>query len=135
MDQSISRSHAKLTVSGPPITGGTTPTAALPTVTLNDLSKFGTRVNGCKLERNGSGLAVVELKSGQELKFGGTPTSAVFRYTFAPDHGGSFMFLRHEPLHLVKDVVECGWYFKCSDFSMFVPSTMPIPILPDVVSP
>lgn len=86
MDQSISRSHAKLTVSSPAIAAGATPTAAPPTVTLKDLSKFGTRVNGCKVERNGSGLAVVELKNGEELKFGGTPTSTVFRHVCTPLH-------------------------------------------------
>ena len=80
-DQSISRNHAKLTVSSPPTTGGATPTVLPPTVTLTDLSKFGTRVNGCKVERTGSGLAVVELKNGEEVKFGGTPASTVFRYT------------------------------------------------------
>ena len=80
------------------------PTAAPPTVTLKDLSKFGTRVNGCKVERNGSGLAVVELKNGEEVKFGGTPTSTVFRCVRTPLH--------HTPqrlLHITQGVFTLGF--------------------------
>ena len=116
MDQSISRSHAKLTVSSPAIAAGATPTAAPPTVTLKDLSKFGTRVNGCKVERNGSGLAVVELKNGEELKFGGTPTSTVFRHVCTPLH--------HTPqrlLHIAQGVFTLAFnpdWSVCTEYAL-----------------
>ncbi|XP_054241486.1 nibrin [Indicator indicator] len=62
-DQSISRSHAVLTVSQPE----TTPTQSLsvPVLTVKDTSKYGTFVNGSKL--NG---ASVSLQSGDRINFG-----------------------------------------------------------------
>ncbi|XP_074941462.1 nibrin isoform X2 [Phalacrocorax aristotelis] len=62
-DQSISRSHAVLTVSRPE----TTPSQSLsvPILTVRDTSKYGTFVNGSKL--NG---ASVSLQSGDRINFG-----------------------------------------------------------------
>ncbi|KAM6282430.1 nibrin isoform 2-T3 [Porphyrio hochstetteri] len=62
-DQSISRSHAVLTVSHPE----TTPSQSLsvPVLTVKDTSKYGTFVNGSKL--NGSS---VSLQSGDRINFG-----------------------------------------------------------------
>ncbi|XP_009695886.1 PREDICTED: nibrin, partial [Cariama cristata] len=62
-DQSISRSHAVLTVSRPE----TTPSQSLsvPVLTVRDTSKYGTFVNGSKL--NGTS---VSLQSGDRLNFG-----------------------------------------------------------------
>ncbi|XP_069635739.1 nibrin isoform X2 [Haliaeetus albicilla] len=62
-DQSISRSHAVLTVNHPE----TTPSQSLsvPTLTVTDTSKYGTFVNGSKL--NGSS---VSLQSGDRINFG-----------------------------------------------------------------
>uniref|UniRef100_A0A8C0BV58 Nibrin n=1 Tax=Buteo japonicus TaxID=224669 RepID=A0A8C0BV58_9AVES len=62
-DQSISRSHAVLTVNRPE----TTPSQSLsvPTLTVTDTSKYGTFVNGSKL--NGSS---VSLQSGDRINFG-----------------------------------------------------------------
>ncbi|KAM6141707.1 nibrin [Phoenicopterus ruber ruber] len=62
-DQSISRSHAVLTVSRPE----TTPSQSLsvPVLTVTDTSKYGTFVNGSKL--NGTS---VSLQSGDRINFG-----------------------------------------------------------------
>ncbi|NWI92142.1 NBN protein, partial [Pitta sordida] len=62
-DQSISRSHAVLTVSRP----DTTPSHSLsvPVLTIRDTSKYGTFVNGSKL--NGT---TVSLQSGDRINFG-----------------------------------------------------------------
>ncbi|KAI1243496.1 hypothetical protein IHE44_0001122 [Lamprotornis superbus] len=62
-DQSISRSHAVLTVSWPE----TSPSQSLsvPTLTVRDTSKYGTFVNGTKL--NGTS---VSLQSGDRINFG-----------------------------------------------------------------
>ncbi|KAM9643514.1 nibrin isoform 2-T2 [Morphnus guianensis] len=62
-DQSISRSHAVLTVNRPE----TTPSQSLsvPTLTVTDTSKYGTFVNGSKL--NGTS---VSLQSGDRINFG-----------------------------------------------------------------
>ncbi|XP_027748284.1 nibrin isoform X2 [Empidonax traillii] len=62
-DQSISRSHAVLTVSRPE----TTPSQSLsvPVLTVKDTSKYGTFVNGSKL--NGTS---VSLQSGDRINFG-----------------------------------------------------------------
>ncbi|KAL2308829.1 hypothetical protein Nmel_001898 [Mimus melanotis] len=62
-DQSISRSHAVLTVSRPE----TNPSQSLsvPTLTVRDTSKYGTFVNGTKL--NGTS---VSLQSGDRINFG-----------------------------------------------------------------
>ncbi|XP_064910015.1 nibrin isoform X1 [Columba livia] len=62
-DQSISRSHAVLTVSHPE----TSPSQSLsvPVLTVKDTSKYGTSVNGSKL--NGSS---VSLQSGDRINFG-----------------------------------------------------------------
>ncbi|NXA16302.1 NBN protein, partial [Sapayoa aenigma] len=62
-DQSISRSHAVLTVSRPE----TTPSQSLsvPVLTVRDTSKYGTFVNGSKL--NGT---TVSLQSGDRINFG-----------------------------------------------------------------
>ncbi|XP_008936973.1 PREDICTED: nibrin, partial [Merops nubicus] len=62
-DQSISRSHAVLTVNHP----GTTPSHSLsvPVLTVKDTSKYGTFVNGSKL--NGTS---VSLQSGDRINFG-----------------------------------------------------------------
>ncbi|XP_055655320.1 nibrin isoform X1 [Falco peregrinus] len=62
-DQSISRSHAVLTVNRPE----TTPSQSLsvPVLTVTDTSKYGTFVNGSKL--NGSS---VSLQSGDRINFG-----------------------------------------------------------------
>ncbi|NXN50693.1 NBN protein, partial [Rynchops niger] len=62
-DQSISRSHAVLRVSRPE----TTPSQSLsvPTLTVTDTSKYGTFVNGSKLDG-----ASVSLQSGDRINFG-----------------------------------------------------------------
>ncbi|NXS11915.1 NBN protein, partial [Neodrepanis coruscans] len=62
-DQSISRSHAVLTVSRPE----TTPSQSLsvPVLTVRDTSKYGTFVNGSKL--NGT---TISLQSGDRINFG-----------------------------------------------------------------
>ncbi|NWR73398.1 NBN protein, partial [Centropus unirufus] len=62
-DQSISRSHAVLTVSRPETTPSQTLSA--PILTVRDTSKYGTFVNGSKL--NG---ASVSLQSGDRINFG-----------------------------------------------------------------
>ena len=71
-DQSISRCHAELVVSST----NTNQEETSSSVVLRDLSKFGTLVNGCKLEKNSG----VSLKSGDVIKFGSTPSSKVFEY-------------------------------------------------------
>ena len=71
-DQSISRCHAELVVSSTDTNREETPSSVL----LRDLSKFGTLVNGCKLEKNSE----VSLKSRDEIKFGSTQSSKVFEY-------------------------------------------------------
>ncbi|XP_066035172.1 nibrin isoform X1 [Chamaea fasciata] len=62
-DQSISRSHAVLTVSRPETSPSQSP--SVPTLTVRDTSKYGTFVNGSKL--NG---ASVSLQSGDRINFG-----------------------------------------------------------------
>ncbi|NXC70587.1 NBN protein, partial [Anhinga anhinga] len=62
-DQSISRSHAVLTVSRPEATPGQS--LSVPILTVRDTSKYGTFVNGSKL--NG---ASVSLQSGDRINFG-----------------------------------------------------------------
>ncbi|NXY47075.1 NBN protein, partial [Ceuthmochares aereus] len=62
-DQSISRSHAVLTVSRPETTPSQT--LSVPILTVKDTSKYGTFVNGSKL--NG---ASVPLQSGDRINFG-----------------------------------------------------------------
>ena len=47
------------------------------TLMLRDLSKFGTLVNGCKLEKRNID---VSLKDGDRIKFGSSPASKVFEY-------------------------------------------------------
>ncbi|NXL28679.1 NBN protein, partial [Glaucidium brasilianum] len=62
-DQSISRSHAVLTVSRPETTPGQS--LSIPILTVTDTSKYGTFVNGSKL--NGTS---VSLQSGDRINFG-----------------------------------------------------------------
>ncbi|NXF87761.1 NBN protein, partial [Eubucco bourcierii] len=62
-DQSISRSHAVLTVSQPETTSSQS--LSIPVLTVKDTSKYGTFVNGSKL--NG---ASVSLQSGDRINFG-----------------------------------------------------------------
>ncbi|KAM6411775.1 nibrin isoform 1-T1 [Pluvialis apricaria] len=61
-DQSISRNHAVLAVSRPETTGQS---LSVPTLTVTDTSKYGTFVNGSKL--NGTS---VSLQSGDRINFG-----------------------------------------------------------------
>ncbi|NXG49809.1 NBN protein, partial [Psilopogon haemacephalus] len=62
-DQSISRSHAVLTVSQPETTPSQSP--SVPVLTVKDTSKYGTFVNGSKLDG-----ASVSLQSGDRINFG-----------------------------------------------------------------
>ncbi|NXR58576.1 NBN protein, partial [Rhadina sibilatrix] len=62
-DQSISRSHAVLTVSQPETSSSQS--LSVPTLTVRDTSKYGTFVNGSKL--NGTS---VSLQSGDRINFG-----------------------------------------------------------------
>ncbi|XP_009869745.1 PREDICTED: nibrin-like, partial [Apaloderma vittatum] len=62
-DQSISRNHAVLTVSRPETTPGQS--LSVPLLTVTDTSKYGTFVNGSKL--NGTS---VSLQSGDRINFG-----------------------------------------------------------------
>ncbi|KFP86979.1 Nibrin, partial [Acanthisitta chloris] len=62
-DQSISRSHAVLTVTRPETTPGQS--LSVPTLTVRDTSKYGTFVNGSKL--NGTS---VSMQSGDRINFG-----------------------------------------------------------------
>ncbi|NWS71039.1 NBN protein, partial [Crotophaga sulcirostris] len=62
-DQSISRSHAILTVSRPEATSSQT--LSVPILTVKDTSKYGTFVNGSKLDG-----ASVSLQSGDRINFG-----------------------------------------------------------------
>lgn len=79
-DQSISRCHAELIV---PSCGEQEEgmQGSPGTLMLRDLSKFGTLVNGCKLEKRNID---VSLKDGDRIKFGSSPASKVFELESAP---------------------------------------------------